>query len=564
MVVTVKYIDDEKEYEFDLIKSITNNENIIYINCSDNQLTLLPDNMNFPLIREFDFSNNQITSLPDNLSMIFPNLLKFYCCYNRLTSLPENMSFPNLQVFNCSNNQLTLLPDNMNFPLIREFDCSNNQITSLPDNLSMIFPNLQEFYCYGNRLTSLPKHMNFPNLLKFYCCYNRLTSLPENMSFPNLQVFNCSDNEVTSLPNNMNFPSLEEFYFSSNQLTLLPENMNFPNLQKFYCRYNKLTSLPENMNFPNLQEFSCSWNQLTSLPENMNFPNLQIFYCGCNKLTSLPENMNFPNLQEFYCNDNKLTSLPENMNFPLLRVFYSDYNQLTSLPVCIMDWRNLRDINYAGNEIELSPQLARFINRINSGSVSKINVYGDAQNVHNTSIQCSVKNSINRLTTKINLLKFDAEILNAMILTDEIITPSVKAQLIEYCHDGSVHSLLLLTFAEVLWYVLNTIIHDFKDSTETQTEIKRVLNQEMQDAECKCFTGRMNRVVNCLNGFSPLVDIRISDGEQIGNVIVMLKDKALDSEGTYSVSRHKQLVEHELRERGYDSETVTQWLEYIE
>ena len=392
-----------------------------------------------------------------------------------------------------------------------EFDL----IESITNNENVIYIN-----CNDNNLSLLPENMNFPNLQEFNCRYNKLTSLPENMSFPNLQVFNCSDNEVTSLPNNMNFPSLEEFYFSSNQLTLLPENMNFPNLQKFYCRYNKLTSLPENMNFPNLQEFSCSWNQLTSLPENMNFPNLQIFYCGCNKLTSLP--------------------------------------------VCIMNWRNLSVIDYTGNEIELSPQLARFINRINSGSVRKINVYGDTQNVHNSSIQCSVRDSINRLTTRTNLPKFDAEILNAMILTDEIITPSVKAQLIEYCHDGSVHSLLLLTFAEVLWYVLNTIIHDFKDSSETQAEIKRVLNQEMQDAECKCFTGRMNRVVNCLNGFSPLVDIRISDGEQIGNVIVMLKDKALDSEGTYSVSRHKQLVEHELRERGYDSETVTQWLEYIE
>ena len=74
----------------------------------------------------------------------------------------------------------------------------------------------------------------------------------------------------------------------------------------------------------------------------------------------------------------------------------------------------------------------------------------------------------------------------------------------------------------------------------------------------------MNRVVNCLNGFSPLVEVKISDGEQIGNVVVMLKEKALDTEGNYSVEKHKRLVEHELRERGYDSETVEQWLEYIE
>ena len=74
----------------------------------------------------------------------------------------------------------------------------------------------------------------------------------------------------------------------------------------------------------------------------------------------------------------------------------------------------------------------------------------------------------------------------------------------------------------------------------------------------------MNRVINCLNGFSPLVDIRISDGEQIGNVIIMLKGKAKDDLGNYSVERHKQLVECELTERGYDSETVKQWVEYIE
>jgi hypothetical protein len=352
-----------------------------------------------------------------------------------------------------------------------------------------------------------------------------------------------------------------EYKFDS--IELIPEHRNVIGI--IYV-YNNVTSLPENMDmlFPNLQAFDCSYNNLTSLPDNLNFPNLQYFNCNFNKLTCLPENMNFPNLQNFYCSNNKLTSLPENMNFPNLQKFNCCYNKLTSLPVCIMNWRSLRYINYSNNEIELSPQLARFINRIHTGSVTKINVYGDTQNVHNTSIQCSVRDSINHLTTRQDLPKFAADTLNDMLLSDDTLTEHVKSRLIEYCADESVHSLLLLTFAEVLWYVLNTIIHDFKDLTETQHEIKRVLNQEMLDAECKCFTGRINRVVNCLNGFSPLVDIRISDGEQIGNVIVMLKDKAQDSEGNYSVSMHKQLVGHELQERGYDSETVTQWLEYIE
>jgi hypothetical protein len=74
----------------------------------------------------------------------------------------------------------------------------------------------------------------------------------------------------------------------------------------------------------------------------------------------------------------------------------------------------------------------------------------------------------------------------------------------------------------------------------------------------------MNRVVNCLNGFSPFVEVKISDNEQIGNIIVMFRAKALDSEGNYSVEVHKQLVGRELHERGYDSETVGMWLKYIE
>jgi hypothetical protein len=108
-----------------------------------------------------------------------------------------------------------------------------------------------------------------------------------------------------------------------------------------------------------------------------------------------------------------------------------------------------------------------------------------------------------------------------MILNDNIL--QCKEQLIEYCNDKDVHSLLLLTFSEVLWSVLNTIENDFKE--RNKSKLKLLLNHEMKDAECKCFTGRMNRVVNCLNGFSSLVNIKINDSEQIGNIILIVKKK---------------------------------------
>jgi len=393
--------------------------------------------------------------------------------------------------------------------------------------------------------------------IEINCSFSGLKKLPKNMNFPNLQTFSCHNNKLTKLPENMNFPNLQTFSCHNNKLTKLLENMNFPNLQTFSCHNNKLTKLSDNMNFPYLKIFDCHWNDLTKLPDNMNFPNLQYLNCSWNNLIELPNNMNFPNLQKFCCYHNQLTKLPDNMNFPNMLEFYCSSNQLTSLPLCIMNWNRLTYIDYTNNPIELSPQMARFFNRIRQGSTNKLNVYNDGQNVHNSSIQLSVKNSINNITTRTDLPKYNKDELITMIINDDTFT--CKEQLIEYCNDESVHSLLLLTFSEVLWFVLQTIESDF--DKETQKEIKCILNQEMRDAECKCFTGRMNRVINCLNGFSKYVEINIQDSEQIGNIVYLVKER-LGSD--YTVEKHRDEVKKELNERGYDDGVIEEWIGYIE
>ena len=67
--------------------------------------------------------------------------------------------------------------------------------------------------------------------------------------------------------------------------------------------------------------------------------------------------------------------------------------------------------------------------------------------------------------------------------------------------------------------MLQTIKNDFDE--QVQIEIKHILNQEMTDSICKCFTGRLVRTINCLNGFSSLVNIHIKDSEQIANIIFL-------------------------------------------
>jgi hypothetical protein len=116
-----------------------------------------------------------------------------------------------------------------------------------------------------------------------------------------------------------------------------------------------------------------------------------------------------------------------------------------------------------------------------------------------------------------------------------------------------IHSVLNVTFKELLLNVFSIAISN-KDSDE----IFLIMNQEMQDSECKCFTGRMSRLVNCLNGFDNNIQITISDNEQIGNVIAQLKNK-IDN-----VDELKEMVKRELSNMGYNETVINEWIEFIE
>ncbi len=102
---------------------------------------------------------------------------------------------------------------------------------------------------------------------------------------------------------------------------------------------------------------------------------------------------------------------------------------------------------------------------------------------------------------------------------------------------------LNLSFLDILVAVWNRI-----SINEHSSEIKKVLNQEMEDSECKCFTGRVSRLVNCLSTFDELVEVTISDAEQIGNVITTILNR-LNREERYTVELHREITKVELLER---------------
>ena len=93
----------------------------------------------------------------------------------------------------------------------------------------------------------------------------------------------------------------------------------------------------------------------------------------------------------------------------------------------------------------------------------------------------------------------------------------------------------------------------------------------MSDSICKCFTGRMSRLVNCLNGFDPTgvysngidpnISVTISSNEQLSTIVILIKEK-LGLE--YSISEHKRLLELEMKERDYPEEVIQEWLTYLD
>ena len=140
-------------------------------------------------------------------------------------------------------------------------------------------------------------------------------------------------------------------------------------------------------------------------------------------------------------------------------------------------------------------------------------------------------------------------------LDNTILTHETKQALIEYSQCDDEHTMLNITFEELLKAVFIEI-NTFSD--DMQKSILQVMNTEMSDSICKCFTGRLSRLINCLSGFSDKVNITISNNEEISNIIITLKNKITD------IEELKHSISYEMNERGYTQDIIDEWMTYVE
>jgi hypothetical protein len=228
-----------------------------------------------------------------------------------------------------------------------------------------------------------------------------------------------------------------------------------------------------------------------------------------------------------------------------------DNNNLTTIPIEIINIRNVK-VYYYNNPIEyIPPQVIRYIER----NKTKQKIYNDNQSVHNHAIQEGITKSINYIMSIKPIYNLDN--LNDIIISNNFIENKTKTILLEYINCKDIHSTLNITFAELLINILS-----FIDQHEFKNEIYKVLEQEMNDAICKCFTGRISRLINCLNGFDDNIIIHISNNEQIGNIIILIRERLI-LENKYTIELHKEIIMKELYDRCYEKNIIDEWIEYI-
>jgi hypothetical protein len=396
------------------------------------------------------------------------------------------------------------------------------------------------------KIQRIIKIIGFTDLEYLNLSSNQITRIEGFDSLTALQHLNLSNNQITRIEGMDNLTALQHLNLSNNKITRIEGMDNLTALQKLYLSNNKITHIEGFDSLTALQKLYLSNNKIIRIEGMDNLTALQLLNLDDNQITRIEGLNNLTALRMLNLICNQITRIEGLDCLTSLNGLYLNSNPIKEVPITIMLLTRLWSLDV---DTEFDQIIMRFLHK-NQIKTNRT-VYDDAQNVHNSQISRSIAQSLYRLMEQ--KIEISEENVINEILSDLILTNQVKEQLIEYIRITDVHSLLNVTFSEafrVVWQIIRT--HKECD------EIKRILNHEMQDSLCKCFTGRLSRMINCLNGFDSRVSVKISNQQEIANLIIAIRQK------TNSLAEQQQMVHHEMTERGYDGETIREWIGYLE
>ncbi len=507
--------------------------------CQDNIINY--EHGNFSDVTEIIWS---YINLNESVIKNFPNLeILYYNNYDhKLTSLEPLSLCTNLKILYCDDNKITSLEPLSKCVNLTTLYCGNNKITSL-EPLSMC-TNLQKLSCYNNNIISLEPLSKCINLQVLVCYYNNITSLDPLSKCINLSELNCSSNQLTSIKPLSHCINLQSLLCNNNELKSLKSLQNNIKIRLLKCAINELTTLDFLSNKNNLEFLDCQCNQINSLEPLSNCINLVKLVCKNNCITSLEPLSNCINLKTLECDNNQVNSLEPLTNCYNIKRLGFGNNQISSMAP-IVNLQYLLEVNYDGNPLDVQSRRFLGLERININT----SIYDNKQNIHDIKIQHTVCDSVENLLSDPKP-KFSIDTIINSDLNDK-----TKEALIEYCHDHTFHSVHLTTYIELLSYVWNRII-----KSEHQSELKKILEEQIADSECMCFTGRFNRTLSVLVGFYDDIKINISDKSRISAIILNCKDKIIP----YNSLLHQEMSRKELINAGYNELEIEPWISAIE
>ena len=412
------------------------------------------------------------------------------------------------------------------------------------------FTNLQELYLSNCQITEIKAIDHLVNLQTLYFSSCQITEIKAIDHLINLQTLELSSCQITEIKAIDNLINLRQLYLSNNKITEIKAIDNLINLQQLNLSNNQITEIKAIDNLINLRILNLSNCQITEIKAIDNLVNLQQLDLSNCQITEIKAIDNLVNLKELNLSYNKITEIKAIDNLVNLKKLDLRDNQIKEFPLNLCNLRNITIIYYSNNPIEYIPlPVQRWLDRIDNRITSNNMIYNDTQNIHNRNIQNSFKNSLNNIFKDKQLL--DLAIIKQQILENNVLTEQSKREILNYCDDDAMHSSLLITYSDLLIYVWSRII-----TSTNADEILLVLNQEINDGLCMCFTGRLTRLLNTLVGFYSDIELQISNSEQITNIIMAFKKK-------FAGEELRDAVKKELYERQYNESIINEWIEYI-
>jgi hypothetical protein len=127
-----------------------------------------------------------------------------------------------------------------------------------------------------------------------------------------------------------------------------------------------------------------------------------------------------------------------------------------------------------------------------------------------------------------------------------------------YCENLDVHSELNVTYRDVAERIMGWLS---RQPIDVWNEVIKIMDYEIISSKDKCFTGKLSRLVSCIDGFHPGVRITISTADQISNRVLSVINKSRED----GLEKEKiiTLVLKELRNLDLDNTQINEWMDTV-